>query len=341
MTLHDTLLKAFGHSFRIALGFLSLGLICMGAMPQSSLANSPEVVDRIVAVVNDDIIVLQDVDKLLQPLQAQIQTAGYSDEQKHSMLLEMRQKAIDQLVDQKLIDQSAQEFGVKVEEAEIDASLERIKQQNQLTDEQLQETLKKEGLSLESLRDQLKQQILASRLENYEVRSKIVITKEDVTEYYKQNADKYKGEKTYHLRNILIKSPQTDDPAGKKAVEDKLTKIFAEFKAGKSFETLARQYSESQYADEGGELGKFRLDDLSPNLRAAIEPLSPGGVTPALETSDGYQIIFVQEILQKPGKSLDSAYKEIEDKLFEEQYKKKREAWIENLRKAAHIKIIE
>lgn len=327
--------------FRCLLGGLSLGLLCIVIQLGTCLAEETEVVDRIVAVVNDDIVVLQEIDKLLQPKQTEIQTAGYSPEQMRSILSDLRQSAINQLVDQKLIDQAALEYELTVEKAEIDASLARIKESNNFTDEQLREALEQEGLSIGSFRTQLKQQILASRLENIEVESRIVITKEDVTEYFNMNADKYQGEKTYHLRNILIKAPRIGSDAEEKSVESKIQRIFSELKAGKSFENLARQYSESPFASEGGELGKFRLNDLSPNLQAAVEPLSPGEVTPALETSEGYQILFLQEIFQKSDTPLESVYGEIEEKLYETQYKDKKQAWTERLRKNAHIKIIE
>ena len=327
--------------FRCIIAGLTLGLLYIVISPGTSPAEEAEVVDRIVAVVNDDIVVLQDIDKLLGPLQTQIQTAGYPPEKMRSMLFETRQAIINQLVDEKLINQAALEYELKVEESELDESVERIKEANSFTDEQLRKALEQEGLSMATFRAQLKEQILASKLENIEVRSKIVITKEDVTDYYNKNADKYRGEKTYHLRNILIKAPRTESDAEKKAVESKIQQVFSDLKAGKSFESVARQYSESPFAAEGGELGKFRLNDLSPNLQAAVEPLSPGEVTPALETSEGYQILFLQEIIQKPDTPLDSVYNEIEEKLFEEQYKIKKRAWTESLRKNAHIKIIE
>jgi peptidyl-prolyl cis-trans isomerase SurA len=341
MTISDLFSKTRCFFIRCLSGGLALGLLCLMIPKGICLAEEPEVVDRIVAVVNDDIVVLQEIDKLLEPLKTRIQTAGYPPEQMRSLLFQGRQRIINQLIDEKLINQAAVEHELVVEPKEIDEAIERIKEANQFSDEQLRQAVEQEGINMATLRAQLKDQILASRLENIEVRSKIVITKEDVTDYYNKNADKYRGEKTYHLRNILIKAPETGSDAEKKAVDDKIQQIFTELKSGTSFEDVAKKYSESPFASEGGELGKFKLNDLSPNLRAAIEPLSAGEMTAALETSEGYQILFVQEILQEPGTSLESAYSNIEEQLFEEEYKAKKRAWTESLRKNAHIKIIE
>lgn len=341
MTLQDLFSATRFLSLRFLPSGFFLALLFLAVPAGTGVAEEAKVVDRIVAVVNDDIVVLQDVDKLLGPMQTEILKAGYSREQMDSLLSRMRQQAINQLIDEKLIKQAAIELEVKVEDAEVQNAEARIKEGNNFTDEDLRSALEKEGMSVETFRSQLKDQILASKLENIEVGSRIVLTKEDVTEYYNQNVKKYLGEKIYHLRNILIKAPRTESSVEKKAVDDKIERILSEFKAGEPFESLAKQYSESPFAHEGGELGKFKLTDLSPNLQAAVEPLSPGEITPALETSEGYQILYVQEILQKPDTPLETVYGEIENTLYEEQYKTKKKAWTESLRENAHIKIIE
>jgi len=335
----DSKVARFSLRFFSGVLFLMMGILSTFQVPGATAA---EVVDRIVAVVNDEIIVLQDVKGLLTSLQQQIETAGLSEQEKQNILSEKRESLIKELVNRKLIVQAAREYEwITVTDAEIDASVERIKEQNGFTDEQLAQALEKEGLTLEQLRVQLRESSLSNKLENYEVRSKIVITKEDVTQYYNEHADQYGGKTTYHLRNIFIKTPASESTADKEATTAKLDKIIAEFEAGTSFEELARKYSDSAYANEGGELGNFELSDLSENLRAAIEPLSPGEITRPLETSDGYQILFVQEIHKESNTPLESVYSDIETELFKERYQERWQAWIEGLRENAHIKIIQ
>lgn len=316
--------------------------MCFLLTSHASVAGAAEVVDRIVAVVNDEIIVLQEVNSLLKSMEEQIETAGYSEEEKRRILENAREAYINEQVDQKLIVQAAKEVEwLEVGDAEIDAQIENIKEENNFTDEQFLEALEQQGLTMEELRTQLKDSTLAQSLVNYEVSSKIVITKADVTQYYNEHPEKYQGKTTYHLRNIFIKAPASDTAGAKETVQNKLSQIFTELEAGESFESIARKYSESAYAGEGGELGNFELDDLSQNLRAAIQPLSPGEHTQALETSDGYQILYVQEIKTESNIPLDSVYSEIEDELYRQQYSERRQAWIEGLRENAHIKILQ
>jgi peptidyl-prolyl cis-trans isomerase SurA len=329
-------------NFRQVANALSLALFCLVVSPGALAGAEAEVVDRIVAVVNDEIIVLQEVDSLVQGLRQNLDASAYSNEEKQRILADMRQSVIDTLVNRKLIVQAAKELEwLTVSESEVDSTLQRYMQQNNLTEEQLREGLKAEGLTIEDFRTQMKESSLSSSLENYEVASKIVITREDVKQYYSQNTDKYSGRTTYHLRNIYISAPSAGNTRETQAVENKLAQISAGIEAGEPFENLARKFSESAYASEGGELGNLELKDLTPTLRDAIEPLSPGEATPPIETGDGYQILYVQDIHKESDVPMESVYSEIEKELYNQQYSEKQQSWIEGLREKAHIKIID
>ena len=105
-------------------------------------AQEAEVVDRIVAVVNDEIISLFEMNQLLQPYEAKIRNLGYSSEKEREMLFKVREDVLNQLIDQKLTDQETRRFRITVSEQEIDNAIERIKEANFYTDEQLRKALK-------------------------------------------------------------------------------------------------------------------------------------------------------------------------------------------------------
>jgi len=117
--------------------------------------------------------------------------------------------------------------------------------------------------------------------------------------------------------------------------------ILAKLKAGQPFETLAMKHSESPGAPEGGDLGVFEFDSLSPEIQKAVEGMKPGEFTPVIETGPGYQIFFIQEILNAPVKPLEEATPEIEKILYNESVDNKYQAWIDDLRKQSVIKIIQ
>jgi peptidyl-prolyl cis-trans isomerase SurA len=168
-----------------------------------------------------------------------------------------------------------------------------------------------------------------------------VITKEDVKAYYEKHIEDYGGKQKYHLRNIIMKVSLFSDTKKKLEIQARMDEILEKLKAGESFEVLAAKYSESPAASDGGDLGEFEFDSLSPQLQTAIEKIKPGEFTPVLDTDQGYQIFFIEEILSAQGKTLEEVTPEIESKLFNESIDKKYRAWIGDLKEQSVIKIIQ
>ena len=301
---------------------------------------SAEVVDRIVAVVNDDIITLFELNGRVEPYAEKIRKLGYSTDKEHQMLFKVREDMLNRLIYQKLQDQEVERLKIKVDESQIDQTIERIKEENFYTDEELRLTLANEGLTMEAYRGQIKEQILRTKLINFNVRSKVVITKEDITSYYKNHPDKYGGKKKYHLYNIIIKTPLFADQSEKDKMKARMDKILTELTAGKSFETMVETYSGSSLDVGGGDLGLFRLDQLSPQLQDTIKEMNAGEFTPVLNTDQGFQIFFIKEIVETSGKPLEEVSPEIEKILFNEIVEKKFQSWLEALRNQSAIKII-
>ncbi|QTA79087.1 Chaperone (peptidyl-prolyl cis-trans isomerase) [Desulfonema limicola] len=299
-----------------------------------------EIVDRIVAVVNDDIISLFELNSIFLPYAEKVKSLDYSPEQKKEMLFKVREDIINQLIDQKLTDQEIRQARISVSKAEIDNSIERIKESNYYTDEDLAAALKREGYTLEDYRERLKEQILRSKLVNLEVKSKIIITKEDIKAYYDSHAEEFQGEKKYHLKNILMTVPSFASEQEKLDIKKRMELIREQIKAGKSFEAMAKKYSQSSLASEGGDLGTFSYKDIAPKLQLVLDGLAQGDITPVLDTEQGFQIFYIQEFIKERKKTLQEAEPEIEEKLFNEIVNKKFKSWLSNLRNRSHIKIV-
>jgi peptidyl-prolyl cis-trans isomerase SurA len=303
-------------------------------------AESAEVVDRIVAIVNDDIITLFELNLSFKPYEEKIRKLGYSSDKEHEMLFKVREDMLNRLIYQKLQDQEIERLKIKIDEPEIDQTIERIKEENFYTDEDLRLTLVNEGLTMEEYRGKIKEQILRTKLINLNVRSKVVITKEDIASYYKNHPDKYGVKKKYHLYNIIIKAPLFADEREKDKIKTRMDEILTELKAGESFENMVETYSKSSPDTGGGDLGLFRLDDLSPQLQNTVKEMKAGEFTPVLDTDQGFQIFFIKEIVEISGKPLDEVSSEIEKILFNEIVEKKFQSWLEELRNQSVIKII-
>ena len=332
MTKHDHLKHIMPRYMWILIGFFGL----TWGMP----AICDEIVDRIVAVVNDDIITYLEVQEEMSPYEAQIKAVGYDPEKEQQMLYRVRKDIVKKLVDKKITDQEIKRHKISISDEDIDNNIERIKKDKLWTDEDFREALEREGMTVESYRKNMKEQALRTRLLNTTVKSKIVITKEDVAAYYANNIEKYQGERTYHLRNIIMRVLEDAGTDEKQAVLEKMENVHAALDNGTSFESLAREYSESSLAKSGGDLGYLAYKNFSPQLKEALDSLSSGEYTTVLDTDQGYQVFYIENMQQENVTSLEEVYEEIEEILFKELSEKAFNDWLEGLREASHIKVI-
>ena len=297
-------------------------------------------VERIVAVVNDDIITLSELNTALTPFAARVKSSGYTADKERKLLYTVREQVLNQLIDETLAKQEVKRANINVGEMEIDAMIERLKESRFYTDEEFRAALKQQGLTMADYRTRLKEEIMRSKLVNLEVKSKIIITHDDIKTYYDSHADAYAGEKKYHLRNIIMVVPALADTIEKNEIHQKMETVVAKLKAGASFESLAREYSQSPIAKEGGNLGTFNAGSLSPQIQAALKNLKKGEYTPMLDTDQGFQIFYVENILNDKVRTLEEASGEIREALYKEIVDREFEKWLQGLRKRSHIKII-
>ncbi|MGD9412143.1 MAG: SurA N-terminal domain-containing protein [Desulfobacterales bacterium] len=315
-------------------------VISMAVFSIHARAEEAVVVDRIVAAVNDEIITLYDLNEALKPYESNIQALGYPPEKTRETLFKLRSDLLNKLVDQKLADQQIKKNNITISTQEIDRTIERIKESRSYTDEDLRAGLAEQGLTIEEYRENLKKQLLRGKLVNREVKSKIVITGEEIEKYYNAHREKYAGETKYHLWNVFLRFSPTTDEAQKQIAFGKMEAVLSQLKQGRPFESFVEEAPDSPESPEGTDLGLYRLDELSPQLRNAVKDMKAGEYSSILENDKGYQIIYVQKILVTDPKSLSDVEKEIEDVLYNEAIDNRYNTWLSELRKRSHIKII-
>ena len=299
-----------------------------------------EVLDRIVAVVNEDIILLSELRERMEPYAQRIRQQGFDLDKERQMIFKVREEMLNRLVDEKLTDQEIKRNDIQVDDAEIDSTIERIKAANSFTDEDLRRFLEQDQMTMEQYREKIREQVLRTRLVNYQVKSKIVITEEEIRAYYDSHPEIYGGKLRYHLRNILMRVPDFSTDTEKQAIKEQMQQIQSQIDAGESFADLARTYSQSPAAAEGGDIGEFAKETLSPQIQEALDGLTPGQATAVLDTDQGFQLFYVEAVNRTEGKPLENVREEIHQKLFGEVVDKKFLSWLEDLRSQSHIKII-
>ena len=319
---------------------LSQGLILFWLL-SGAVAGHGELVDRIVAIVNDDCITLSELNEALEPYARQIRDAVYSAEEERQMLIKLRQEMLNTMIDQMLTDQEGEEFGVSISEEEVDRKIEQIIGEQSLTEEALRKSLEAEGYTLEEYRNKIREQMLRLKLINIKVKSKIAITDEEIKEYYDKHKEAYKGNAKYHLATILIRVPTSATGDERADALKRIEAVVEKFKAGGAFDELARQYSEDRTAKHGGDLGLFSIDELSSEFQETVRGMKEGEISPVVKTPQGYQVIMLQGIKNAPGKSIEEATIEIQEKLYTELVERKYKEWFKELRERSYIKIIE
>ena len=299
-------------------------------------AQQNQVIDRIVAVVNNDIITLYDLNRAFKPYEANIKALGYPPDKERATLFQVRSDILNQLIDSRLTDQKIKRDQISVSQNEIDIVTERIKEARSITDEQLREGLAAQGLTMEEYRKELESQILRTKLVNREVKSKIVITQEDIQSYFDSHAEEYASDRKYYLWNLFIKASGPEKTEAFRLMSDTERKL----KQGSSFESLVKELNEAGSPVKGTDLGLYRREELSEELREVVAKLKAGEFSGVLDTNFGYQIIYVQKIQSTAATAFETAQAEIQQKLYDEFVDNRYHDWLEDLRARSHIRII-
>ena len=325
---------------RLAIIFFSFLLFFLCA----ALSYGGDYVDRVVAVVNDDVILQTELEKAGGEYFERIRMKAPAGEVE-SAIEKARGEVLSSLIDNMIVKQKAAELGITVEEAEIDNAIAQILSDNNATLEEFRKELDKVNVSVQDYRDNLRNQILQSRLVGQQVRSRIVIVEEDIREYYEKEYTQEKGESGYYILQIGFnwKNLVTLDGVSQEEAREKAEAIRARVLAGESFGELARSYSDFPSATDGGNLGLIKKDEMAAYMRDAILSMHPGDISPIIETGSTFQ--FFKLLSSREGDLVvkapyESVKDEIREILYRQEMEKDYKAWVENLREQAYIKIL-
>jgi peptidyl-prolyl cis-trans isomerase SurA len=306
-----------------------------------------EIIDSSVAVVNEDVITLSDVNRVGKAIFRQIIEEA-PVEQQEAALQEARKKIIDQLIENKLLTQQAAALNISVTEPEIDHARKQILQRNNFTEQDFKDELQKMGLSQEQYRETLRQQILRSKLINYEIRAKVVITDEEIEKYFEQKYSKQAKAESYYVLQLGISWAETTQPAkiptAKKNAYKWIKEAHTLAKQGQDFKELARKYSNLPSATDGGDLGFFKKDEMAAYMRDAVTILQPGEISPIIERPESYTFFKLLQHVQNTDNDkpvLDkNTQEEIRNTLYKQQAEERYKEWLTKIRDEAYIKIL-
>lgn len=296
-----------------------------------------EVVDQIVAVVNDDIITFSELKKILNPIYAQYEKTYEGDELVDKMV-KARSEVLSQLINNRLLTQEAKKKDIKVDEKDIDERLKQIKQRFP-SEEDFNKAIGMDGVTVESLRKNIEEQLLIREFAQRELAHKAMVSPREVEEYYKEHAGEFTEGEMINVCNILVKKRKSED--GSDRALEVINNILKEAKNGGNFEVLAKRYSEGPNASSGGDMGFFGRGSMMKEIEDAAFNMKVGAVSEVIKTDLGYHILYLKARRTPRRIPVQEVSKDIEKELFQRKIEEAKAEYVKELKAKAFIKIME
>lgn len=309
-----------------------VALLSLCALPARA-----ELVDRVAAVVNKDIITLSEVEARAAPELSRARSEQ-DPKRRGAMRDEALKNALQALIGERLLELQVKELAIDVSDNEIDLSLEDVKKQNNIDTEQFERLLAGEGYSLASYRQFMKKHLARLKLINLKVRQKVKVSDEDLKAEYARHSRVESAEYELKARHILVQLSPKPTEEQVEAARKKAAALAAEAKKpGVDFAELAKAKSEGSSAAEGGDLGNFRRGLMVPEFEKAAFALPEGGVSEPVRTRFGWHVIKVEERKQLAAKPFEELKDQLREKLLRDQLDRYTQQYIQELRAQAVV----
>lgn len=293
-----------------------------------------KVFDRVVAKVNSEIITLSSIEERAEILKQKYRNDLTKPEDK-----EILREALDMMVEEKLQLQQGKKMNLEVDDSAVDAAIKDIEVKNGLAEGQLAVMLEAEGRSIESYKNHIREQILVSKITQFELGSRVNISGKKIAKYYHDNQKDFWEPGKARVKHILILSEKGSPEYKRKQKYERIKNILAEVKGGKDFAEAAKEYSEDISASSGGDVGFVEKGKMVPEFEKAVYSLREGEISDVVETEYGYHIIKVEEIQKGRTLPLKEVKNKIQYILAGKKQKSAFEDWMKELRKSAFIEI--
>lgn len=300
----------------------------------SVASDAAVLLDRVVAVVNKEVITWSELYKMMEN-EAADQVRALKEEERLKIFKDSEAAFLEKLIDIKLQIQEARRLGLDVTTEEVTEAVENIKKKYSLTDNALEESLKKEGLSFEEYKKRLAEQIVISKVVSQQIRNKVVVSEEEVKKYMEANKESFTDGETFKIKQIFLGRPKDD--ADIKVIEDRASIIIQRLKAGEDFSILAEEYSEDPSGKLGGDLGFIKKSQMAKEFIDALNSMKVGEFSNPFWTEKGLHIIKLEE--KVAAQSTDEARESVLKQLTESQFSERYKSWIKGLREKAYIVI--
>lgn len=287
-----------------------------------------QTIDKIIAVVNNEIITQSDVNRVLAAIEVD------SGELKEK-LNEIKENIINQMVEEKLILCEAKRLDIKIDENTIDERIEEIKEKFP-SEEEFEKALAAQELTLKNLRDRFCDQEIMKKAVEYFVKFEIKVDPIEIRQFYQSHKSQLLRPEKAHLKSILIK---VDSEQDRYKAMHKAKVVLGRLKKGESFEKISKIYSQAANAEDGGNLGFVERGQLIKEIDETVFVLEPGEFSDVIKINQGYRIFKLEEKKPEEPLSFSEAQDQIRQILYNRKFTQAFKKWIDKLKQDAYIVI--
>lgn len=273
---------------------LSMSAPSLAATPALTPVAGEQMLDRIVAVVNQSVITQRQLNEQIRivALQNKIPLNQLSP----ADIKQLEERVLDRMITEKVELERAKQIGIQIDDARLDDALSGIAQRNGMSLGQLQQAVTQQGDNWASYRDNIRKQIMVDELKRREVYERINITDREVDDYLKQYTGANTSNTEYHLAQILISVPENAAPQQVEAAKNRADATLAALKSGESFAQVSAERSDAPDATKGGDLGWRDTSRIPSLFTDTIKTLKPGEISGIIRSPNGFHIIKLEGV---------------------------------------------
>ena len=305
----------------------------------SALTSQAELVDRVAAVVNNDIITLSEVETRIAPDASRLRAEPDATKRAEARAILVK-RGLELLIGEKLMETQVRELNIEVADSEIEMGMDDVKKQNNITADQFEGLLAQEGYTLAGYKAFMRKHLARLKLVNLKVRSKVKISDEDLKAEYARWSHDEANEFEVHARHLLVQVAPKATPEQIEQARLKAVMLMNEaLKPGTDFALLAKKKSEGPSAADGGDLGFFKRGVMVAEFEKAAFTLPPGGISDPIRTKFGWHVLKVEEHKGLSAPPLEEVKDQLREKMLRGQLEKYTDQYVQELRAAAVVDV--
>jgi peptidyl-prolyl cis-trans isomerase SurA len=313
-------------------------ILALAALLLTPVAARARVVERVAAVVGDSLVLASEVEDRVGPLMVDVNHITDPDK-RAARATALRHEVLERLIDDELILQQANELKLSISSEQVDASIEEIKKQNSLTDDQLREALRTQGMTMAAYRADLRRQLLRYRVLNIAVGSRVNISDDEVRSYYDRHM-KDGSNVQVRAAHVFVAIPDGADTATVADKQAQAQKILERAQAGEDFAKLARETSDDAATrNDGGDLGYFGKDMLPKAIEELVFAMKVGEVRGPIRVDRGFHVIKLVDRKTKDPKPFDEVKDDIRMQLRQKDMERQTKIYLAELRKKTLVDV--